>query len=71
MRSSIYSDLSQPACLPACLLISECVCVLIASTRGVWWVFNRSILISKPFESRQMGEEGYLGRASDGWGAGG
>ena len=30
--------------------------------------FNRSILISEPFENRQMGEEWCLGRASDGGG---
>lgn len=42
------------------------MCILMASTRGVWWVFNWSILIPQPFESRQMGEDGCLGRASDG-----
>lgn len=38
-----------------------------ASTRGVWWVFNWSILILQPFENIQMGEEEEcLGRALDG-----
>lgn len=56
----------QPACLLVCACVCASLCVLMASTRGVWWVFNWSILILQPFENRQMGDEVCLGRASDG-----
>lgn len=50
--------------------LCKCLCVLMASTRGVLGgVFYRSILILQLFENRQMGQEGWLGSASDGvWG---
>lgn len=62
LRLSILSD----PCLPAFLAVCVCLCVLMASTREVWWVFSWCILILKPFEDGQMGDEVSLGRASDG-----
>ena len=66
---SVYVCVCVCVCLCVCLCV--CVYVLMASTKGVCWVFNWSILISQPFESRQMGRG--VGTPWQGirWGAGG